>query len=231
VARRGLSIERLEVGELGANCYLLWCTRTLHALVVDPGAEAERILQAVARLKLVVKGIVDTHGHFDHCGANGPLRQATGAPLMIHEDDADLLAVQPETARAFGLRVPASPAPDRLLKDGDRLEVGDLTVEVIHTPGRAGSASGATGPCSPATRCSRARSGGPTCPAAATRRSSPPSPADCSRSARTWPCCRGTAPAPRWPTSGATTRSSATANRDRTRKGDLHDPHRERHRP
>jgi hydroxyacylglutathione hydrolase len=128
-------IETLAVGPIMANCYILGCEETGLAAVIDPGDEATRILEAVARRKLNVTAILNTHGHFDHVGANAPLKAATGADIMIHALDTPMLADLASAGRMFGLRVENSPPPDRTLGDGDRIQVGNLTLEVIHTPG------------------------------------------------------------------------------------------------
>lgn len=128
-------IDTLAVGPIMANCYILGCRETGLAAVIDPGDEPQRILAAVARNKLKVTAILNTHGHFDHVGANAPLKAATGADIMIHALDAPMLADLASAGRMFGLRVENSPPPDRTLSDGDRIAVGNLSLEVIHTPG------------------------------------------------------------------------------------------------
>lgn len=128
-------IKQMALGPIQANCYILGCEQTLEAAVIDPGGESERILGALAASKLTLKVIINTHGHFDHVGANRPLKAATGAQLMIHSADAPMLAQLSSSAAAFGLRAQDSPPPDRLLADGDSIDVGELRLSVIHTPG------------------------------------------------------------------------------------------------
>ncbi len=128
-------IKVMEVGPIMANCYILGCEKTREAVVVDPGDEADRILLALAELKLTVKHIINTHGHFDHVGANRKMTEATGAPILIHADDAPMLAELSATASAFGLSAENSPSAGRLLADGDSVTFGEITLKVIHTPG------------------------------------------------------------------------------------------------
>ena len=120
-----------------ANCYILGCEATREAVVIDPGDEADRILMTLAELKLKVKAIIDTHGQFDHVGANIRMMEATGAELLIHADDQPMLGELARSAAGFGLRAENSPAPDRNLSDGDTVSFGSHTLTVIHTPGHS----------------------------------------------------------------------------------------------
>ncbi|CAB5127111.1 MBL-fold metallo-hydrolase superfamily [Olavius algarvensis associated proteobacterium Delta 3] len=128
-------VKTLAVGPIMANCHILGCETTMEAAVIDPGDEADRILHTLAESELTVKLILNTHGHFDHVGGNRRLKEATDAPLMIHEFDAPMLASLSQSASAWGLRAEDSPAPDQFLEDGDSVSFGDLSLTVIHTPG------------------------------------------------------------------------------------------------
>ncbi len=128
-------VQSLTLGPIMANCYIVGCERTRQAAVIDPGDEADKILMALARDGLTAKAIIDTHGHFDHVGANKRVKEVTGADLMIHSLDAPMLERLADSGAAWGFKVENSPPPDRLLEDGDQVEVGDLVFKVIHTPG------------------------------------------------------------------------------------------------
>ena len=128
-------LRAMPVGPLQANCYLVGCAQTRQAAVIDPGGDADHILAALSRDHLTVTAIINTHGQFDHVGANKPIKEATGADLMIHQLDAPMLAHLKGSAAAWGLRAEDSPQPDRLLADGDTVSVGQLTLGVLHTPG------------------------------------------------------------------------------------------------
>ena len=130
-------IEALPVGPLQVNCYIVGCEKTREALVVDPGDEGERILAAFDHAGLQTKLVVNTHGHFDHIGANAYLVEKTGAELLIHEKDVPLLAQSERHAELFGLSVVPSPAPTRTLVGGEELSVGELRIQIIHTPGHS----------------------------------------------------------------------------------------------
>jgi glyoxylase-like metal-dependent hydrolase (beta-lactamase superfamily II) len=103
-------------------------------VVIDPGEEAERILAEINSLGLTIKYILNTHAHFDHILANGPLVNATGAPLAIHPLDLPLLR-QNGGASLFGLDASPSPEPDLLLAEGDTISFGTHTFQVLFTPG------------------------------------------------------------------------------------------------
>ena len=118
-----------------ANCFIVGCPQTLEAAVIDPGDEPERILAAVAGLNLTVKQIVNTHGHFDHVSANKALKEATGAPILIHALDAPMLNQLAASAAGFGLSAQNSPAPDRTVDERDTISFGEITLTVLHTPG------------------------------------------------------------------------------------------------
>ncbi len=128
-------IKTLAVGPIMANCFILGCEETLEAAVIDPGDEADRILQALAESNLTTKLIINTHGHFDHVGANKRLNKVTGAPILIHPLDAPLLNQLANSAAAWGMTAENSPAPDRELQDGDEVTFGKVLLKVIHTPG------------------------------------------------------------------------------------------------
>jgi glyoxylase-like metal-dependent hydrolase (beta-lactamase superfamily II) len=132
-----MMIEALPVGPLQVNCYIVGCEKTREALVIDPGDEGERILAALDSAGLQAKLVINTHGHFDHIGANAYLLEKTGAELLIHEKDVPLLAQSERHAELFGLSVVPSPAPTRTLSGGEELSVGELRIRVIHTPGHS----------------------------------------------------------------------------------------------
>ncbi len=130
-------LETMVVGPLEVNCYLIAEAPEQEAVVIDPGSEGKRILEQVEKHKLTLKYIINTHGHFDHVGANRTLAEATGAEILIHEKDAPLLTASDEHARAFGLVVEPSPAADRTFVHQDLIEAGALTFQVIETPGHS----------------------------------------------------------------------------------------------
>lgn len=129
--------ETLVVGQLGVNCFILADGETREGIVVDPGEDAEEILGVLSANRIKVLHILNTHGHFDHIGANRRLVEATGAKLMIHKDDEPFLSKAARSATMYGLRAEDSPAPDSHLTDGQLIRFGKCELQVIHTPGHS----------------------------------------------------------------------------------------------
>jgi len=133
-------LRMLEVGPFASNCYIVGSEATKDGMIIDPGADAEFILEHVRQAGLDIKLIVVTHSHMDHVGALGAVKEATGAPFAMHEAEEDGGMMQ-GMARMLGMVMTGSfkspPKPDRLLKDGDIIEVGDLSFTVLHTPGHS----------------------------------------------------------------------------------------------
>jgi hydroxyacylglutathione hydrolase len=127
--------ESVVVGPLGVNCYVMGCEKTREGVIIDPGGDAGMIIGLYSRLGLKIVHVLNTHGHFDHIGANRAVLEATGADLLIHEADVPLLGKGNATAALFGLRTENSPLPDGDLSDGMTIPVGNLEIRVIHTPG------------------------------------------------------------------------------------------------
>ncbi|EMS78686.1 putative metallo-beta-lactamase family protein [Desulfotignum phosphitoxidans DSM 13687] len=120
-----------------ANCFILGCEDTREAVVIDPGDDADQILMILAKEKLTVKYLINTHGHFDHVGANRRMKEVTSAKLAIHPDDVPMLSELSRSAASFGLSAENSPEPDLLLHDKDTVRFGNITLTVIHTPGHS----------------------------------------------------------------------------------------------
>ncbi len=123
------------VPPLGCNCSIIGDPQTKKVLVVDPGGDHERILKEVEALGLTVTAIVHTHAHFDHFLASGRIKQATGAPLLLHREDQILWENLEIQCRTFGVEYTPAPPPDRWLQDEEPLVLGDLKGLALHTPG------------------------------------------------------------------------------------------------
>ncbi|MDE3091312.1 MAG: MBL fold metallo-hydrolase [Chloroflexota bacterium] len=128
-------LETLVVGPLAVNCYVIGDENTREALVIDPGDDAQNILDTIRQGRLIVKAIVNTHAHFDHVGAVESIREASGAPFMLHVDEAPILSAASQSAAMWGMQVKQPKPADRLLREGDEVRVGAITFKVLHTPG------------------------------------------------------------------------------------------------
>jgi glyoxylase-like metal-dependent hydrolase (beta-lactamase superfamily II) len=126
----------MQVGNMAVFAYLLGDEEEGTGLVIDPAADVEAIIDEAKRNNLSIRYIVNTHGHVDHISGNAKMKKMTGAKIVIHEDDADMLVSTPlPVLRMFGAE--PSPAADTRVKDGDTLSVGGITLTVIHTPGHS----------------------------------------------------------------------------------------------
>ncbi|NCN86102.1 MAG: MBL fold metallo-hydrolase [Sphingomonadales bacterium] len=125
----------IPVTPLQQNCTLLWCTKTNKAALSDPGGDLSRLKAAVEEHGVDLEKIIITHGHLDHCGQAGMLAEELGIPIEgPHEDDRFWIDQLDGDGARYGM-VAKSFEPDRWLKDGDQVTVGDLVLDVIHCPG------------------------------------------------------------------------------------------------
>lgn len=124
-------LEKIEVGPQQTNCYLLGCQKTSEALIIDPGDDYPEIEEAIQRKELSPKLIVNTHGHIDHIGADGRFK----LPIWIHKLDEAFLNDPMKNLSAFVGSSGTFPSADRLLEDKDQIKIGQLSLEVMHTPG------------------------------------------------------------------------------------------------
>jgi len=126
-------IRTFPVGPLQCNCSIIGDRLSSKALVVDPGGDAEQILGLLNELNLTVVGIIHTHAHLDHILASGVIKEATGAPIYLHEGDKFLWDMVGQQCVMFGVPPVTLPAPDHFMEDDQALNCcGGVA---IHTPG------------------------------------------------------------------------------------------------
>ena len=130
-----LIIKRLVVGSLSANCYIVGNADTREGMVIDPGGNPEVILKAITDSNFDIQTIVLTHGHSDHIAALYDIQDRTGADVVIHIEDADFLEGRGSFSSMFGISYKTPEPPDRLLREGDIIEMGSTRFTVVHTPG------------------------------------------------------------------------------------------------
>jgi hydroxyacylglutathione hydrolase len=120
------------------NCTILWCEATKRAAVIDPGGDLADIEAAIAQSGVTVDKIWLTHGHIDHAGGAAELKERLGVPIEgPHHADLFLLERLAESGRSFGIAGARDMTPDRWLEEGDQLQVGELTLDVLHCPGHS----------------------------------------------------------------------------------------------
>jgi len=125
----------LPVGPLQCNCSIIGDEATREAMVIDPGDDIEDILAIIAKQNLRVQQIVVTHAHIDHVGGAMKLRAATGAPILLNQNDYALLKMLDVQAAWIGMASPGSVEIDRSVSTGDKVSAGTHTAEILHTPG------------------------------------------------------------------------------------------------
>ncbi|MBI5739716.1 MAG: MBL fold metallo-hydrolase [Nitrospirae bacterium] len=130
-------IKKLVVGPLQENCYIVGDKKTKQAIVIDPGDESDRVLDEIKEHGLEVSAVVLTHAHFDHIGAAGDIKRATGAKILMHKDDVEAYALARDQAAFWGYSVDDLPQIDRFVDEGDAIEAGGLSFKVMHTPGHS----------------------------------------------------------------------------------------------
>lgn len=132
-----LRIQQLTVGPLEENCWLLSDPESREAVLVDPGDESDRLLEAVAASGCTLAGIWLTHAHFDHVGGVAGVVRATPVPIWVHPADQVFYARAADNAMRWGITVENPPASDRTLAEGDVMSLGRYRFDVWHVPGHA----------------------------------------------------------------------------------------------
>lgn len=127
--------EIFPVGPLQCNCSVIGDETSREAMVVDPGDDIDEILALIAKHNLQVKQIVITHAHIDHVGGAMKLRAATGAPILLNQNDYALLKMLDTQAAWVGMKSPGPVEIDQSVEQADTIRAGSITANVLHTPG------------------------------------------------------------------------------------------------
>jgi len=128
-------VETIPVGPLQCNCTILGDLISRKAIVVDPGGDAEILLERLVELNLQVERIIHTHAHLDHFLASGKMKEASGAKLALHREDLFLWDMLEDQCRMFGIPFEPPPPPDQWLKNEEEIDLNDLQGKALHTPG------------------------------------------------------------------------------------------------
>ena len=133
-----MEIKTLSLGALQTNCYLVWCSKTQEAVIIDPADEAGYITQEILDLKLKPKYIILTHGHFDHVLGVLELKLNFNIPILLHKKDLTLYQQTQKSAQYWlKIQVDPTPPPDQFIKQNDQIKFGAQTLKVIETPGHS----------------------------------------------------------------------------------------------
>ncbi|MGI6468843.1 MAG: MBL fold metallo-hydrolase [Syntrophomonadaceae bacterium] len=131
-------LKRVEVSSMAVNCYIVGCEETNEVAVIDPGGNARGILRVLESNGLKAVYIINTHGHIDHIGANRAIKDATGAKVLIHKNDAKMLTNAVSNFSFMMGRQVTSPPAEQFIDEGDIIKIGNtVELKVIHTPGHS----------------------------------------------------------------------------------------------
>jgi glyoxylase-like metal-dependent hydrolase (beta-lactamase superfamily II) len=132
-----MRVKMLTVGMFQSNCFIVSCEETNEAIIIDAGDDGERILAAVDELGVNVKMIVNTHAHIDHVAALPLVKSKLTVPVVMHKDEMPLYETLGTQAAMFGVTAPTDVKIDRFIQEGDTIEFGNLSADVIKTPGHS----------------------------------------------------------------------------------------------
>jgi len=128
-------LERIAVGVYAVNCYILSCENTKKTVIIDPGGDAEDLIKYLNKNELDLSFILLTHAHGDHIGGIPGIRNEKNVPVLVHEMDSEMLQNKAKNLSNLISGHPVEVVSERLLKNGDVIELGELKLEIIHTPG------------------------------------------------------------------------------------------------
>lgn len=132
-----VTVQTLTVGAFQENCYLVVDHPSGKAVIVDPGGEGERLVEAVDKSGATLEAVWITHAHVDHVGAIASIKQRWDVPVYLHPLDRRLYEAAGRQAQVYGVQFEEPPPPDREFVDGQQLKVGDVALSVMHAPGHS----------------------------------------------------------------------------------------------
>ena len=130
-------LESVVVGSVFTNCYVLGCEKTRNGAIIDPGGDVGLVHDLVKKLDILPRYVINTHGHADHMSENGEMKKRYGAQILIHRGDAPMLTDPEKNLSIFMGPAIVSPPADRFVEERDIIEVGEVRLKVLHTPGHS----------------------------------------------------------------------------------------------
>jgi len=132
-----IKIDTLTVGSFAMNAYMIYDTNTKEAILIDPGSESDRIITHVQKKSVQLKSIINTHCHIDHVAEVAVIQSYFNVPFYIHAEEKPLLDGLEEQGAFFGIETKGIPDVAGNLSEGDKIQLGDLIGQVLHTPGHS----------------------------------------------------------------------------------------------
>ena len=132
-----MRIDKIIVGQLEVNCYVVSDEKTSEAVIVDPGDEFERIADLIDRVGVNPVSILFTHAHYDHICAAKELQDRYHCPLIMHDEEKTTYEMTKRICLAWGFEPEDFPPPEVTVKHGERISLGEVFLEVLHTPGHS----------------------------------------------------------------------------------------------
>ncbi len=132
-----MNVQTITVGAFQENCYLVVDDRSNRAVIVDPGSEGARLVDAIEDSNAKLEAIWITHAHVDHVGAIASVKRKWDVPIYLHPLDRRLYEAAARQAEVYGVAFEQPPEPDREFADGQQVKVGNLEMTVLHAPGHA----------------------------------------------------------------------------------------------
>jgi glyoxylase-like metal-dependent hydrolase (beta-lactamase superfamily II) len=133
-----MNIRKIVVGQLDVNCYIVSDDLNPDALIIDPGDESDKIIEAIDLAGLKPKYILFTHAHYDHVCAVKELRDRYRAIIVMHEMEKQTYLMTARRCMSWGYDAEDFPEADLTVRDGDIISIGSVPLKVIHTPGHSG---------------------------------------------------------------------------------------------
>jgi glyoxylase-like metal-dependent hydrolase (beta-lactamase superfamily II) len=130
-----MHIEKIVVGQLDVNCYIIADDSKSEALIIDPGDEPEKVIECIDAAGFKPQYILFTHAHYDHVCAAKELHDRYKAVIVMHEDEKPTYLRTKQLCLSWGYEPEDFPAPERTVRDGDIISVGTISFQVMHTPG------------------------------------------------------------------------------------------------